>query len=924
MTPAATANASMTVPAGTRLGSYEIVSPLGAGGMGEVYRARDTRLNRDVALKVLPDAFTRDPDRLARFKREAQVLASLSHPNIAAIYGFEESGGVQALVLELVEGPTLADRLSQGPIPLDEALPIARQIAEAVESAHEHGIVHRDLKPANVKVRLDGAVKVLDFGLAKALEPRSVSGADATASPTITSPAMTGMGVILGTAAYMSPEQAKGRAADRRSDVWAFGCVLYEMLTGRRAFEGEDISDTLASVLRGEPDWTALPAGVPRSIRLLLRGCLIKDRRHRVADLSAALFVLDNHADLSAATDPSPRTTLPPPQVPVWRKAIPVAMVMIVAITAAYGGWRLKREAAPPVTRFEMALGAGNEVTGPFAWSPDGRLLAYALHGRLYLRSFDQLDATHVAGGDSPPLSSPRSPFFSADGQWLGFWESGQLKKVSVSGGAPVVLGPVRPPPSGVTWTADNTIFFGHGAEGIWRLSGNGGTPERLIALEPGQRAHRPQLLPDGRTLLFTIATTANWDEAQIVVQSLEDETRHTLVTGTDGRYLSTGHLVYAFGNRVLAVPFDPHSRTIRGGPVTAIESVHRIGQYAAFAASSSAATLAYYPSATTSAARRTLVWVNREGREETIPVPARPYREPRVSPDGTRVAVAFPDDKGNTDVWVWDLAGRTWTRVTVDANIDSEPIWTPDGQRVLFTSRRTGEIGLFSQAANGTGTAERLLQLDRQNVALPAISPDGKQVLLRYVESGSSYVLIADLETAQHRGQTPPGPRGNARPLLKTEFEEYNAEISPDGRWLAYQSNSSGAFEVYVQPFPDVESGRWTVSAAGGAEPVWSRDGRELFYRAPDGAVMHVSISPGTTWKASAPTQLFATTSHAASGAGIFRSALSRTYDISPDGQRFLMLKSEETPAQVSRAPRLVIVQNWFRELERLAIPNP
>ncbi len=907
---------------GTRLGPYEILSALGAGGMGEVYRAHDTSLGRDVAIKILPDTFAHDPERLARFEREAKTLAALNHPNIGHIYGLEASDGTKALVLELVEGPTLADRIAQGPVPLDEALPIARQIAEALEAAHEQGIIHRDLKPANVKVRDDGTVKVLDFGLAKALSGDG-SGSVATPlshSPTITNLAgMTGVGVLLGTAAYMSPEQAKGRQADKRSDVWAFGCVLYETLTCRRAFEGEDISDTLAAVLRGEPDWTALPADVPRSIRTLLTGCLAKDRRHRIADLSTALFAIDHHADLSASTPAVPLA----PHVPVWRKVMLVAILIFVAMAAAYGGWRLKRVAPPAVARFEIALGAGDTLTGPFAWSPDGTRLAYSVNDRLYLRSFDQLNATQVAGGDSPSLASPRSPFFSPDGQWLGFWEAGQLKKVSVSGGAPVTLCTVRPPPSGVTWADDNTIFFGHGVGGIWRVSGNGGTPERIIALEAGQRAHRPQLLPDGRTVLFTLAATANWDEAQIVVQSLDNGTRQTLVAGgTEGRYLTTGHLVYAFGNSLLAVPFDAASRSVSGGPVPVIEGLLRSGPYAFFAVPSRAATLAYLPAASRTQARRTLVWVDRGGREETIPAEPQSYVHPRLSPDGTRLALTFPDEKQNVDIRVWEFATRTWTRVTSEPANDGEPVWTPDGQRLIFTSLRTGVIGLFRQAANGTGTAEQLIDLNRQNSPQPAISPDGRQVLLRDSESGSSYVLIADLEPVQRGGQTSSSGEGKPRPLVKTEFEEYNAEISSDSRWLAYQSNRSGAFEVYVQPFPDVENGRWTVSTAGGAEPLWSRDGRELFYRAPSGAVMSVSIAPGSTWKASAPTQLFIATSYALSGSGDLR-GLSRTYDVSPDGKRFLMLKNADAPAQTSVAPRIVIVQNWHEELRRLVPVN-
>jgi Tol biopolymer transport system component len=913
----------MALSTGTRLGAYEIQIAIGVGGMGEVYQARDLKLDRSVALKILPESFAHDPDRLARFQREAKALAALNHPNIAIIHGFEEAHGIQALVMELVEGPTLADRIAEGPIPLDDALPIAKQIADALEAAHEQGIIHRDLKPANVKLRPDGTVKVLDFGLAKLVEvPSAARPVDVTASPTITSPAlMTGIGVLLGTAAYMSPEQAKGRPADKRSDVWAFGCVLYEMLTGARAFAGDDVSDTLAAVLRGEPDWRRLPTETPTSIRRLLRRCLEKDRKRRLSDAADARLEVDD-ALLSPTPDAQTDAT-PALRVPLWRKAIPAAAVIIVGLAAGYGGWTLKPSAPRPVARFAINLTEGDTFTAGRNWvalSPDGTRLAYAANNRLYLLEKDQLTATPIAGGQTAVLASPRNPFFSPDGQSIGFWEAGQLKKVSVSGGAPVILCAISPPPFGATWATDNTILFGDGNTGIWRVSGNGGTAERIITVDAGQRTHGPQLLPDGRTVLFTLAQSASWDEAQIVVQSLDGGTRKTVIGGgTDGRYLATGHLVYALGETVLAVPFDTTSLSIRGGPVPIIEGVRRqTGATSAPAqfAVSSEGTLAYVPLESSTPALRTLAWVDRRGREEAIPAPPRSYRQPRISLDGTRLAVVFPDEKQNVDIWVWGVAGGTWTRVTSDPDSDGEPVWTPDGQRLIFTSMRTGEISLYRQAANGTGIAERLIELNRQSSAMPGISPDGRHVVLREAESGNSYIAIVDLGPDRGR-QALPIRVGESKPLVKSEFEEYNAEISPDGRWLAYQSNRSGTFEVYVQPFPDVASGLWPVSTTGGTEPVWARDGRELFYRAPNGAVMGVSIMPGSPWKASPPTQLFAATSYTLAGVG---TGLSRTYDVSPDGRRFLMMKNSDAPTQTSTAPRIVVVQNWFEELKRLA----
>ncbi len=726
----------MALTLGARLGPYEIIAQIGAGGMGEVYRATDTNLGRDVALKVLPDTFAQDPERLARFEREAKMLASLNHSNIAIIHGFEKGLGLRALVMELVEGPTLADRLTQGAgrsahaLPIEETLAIAKQIAEALEAAHEQGIIHRDLKPSNIKLRPDGTVKVLDFGLAKAIEPTGAMASRLSESPTITTPAMTQAGVILGTAAYMAPEQAKGKPADKRSDLWAFGCVLYEMLTGARAFRGEDVSDTLAAVLRGEPDWRTLPPGTPASIRRLLRRCLEKDRKRRLSDAADARLEIDD-ALLSPASDAQADAT-PAPRGPLWRKALPVAAVIIVGVAAGYGGWALKPSAPRPVARYAITLSGADTFTPGRPWvalSPDGARLAYTANKRLYLIARDQLNATPIAGGQTTVLAGARSPFFSPDGQSIGFWEASQLKKVSVSGGAPVVLCAMPSPPYGVTWETDNTILFGLANTGIWRVSGDGGIPERIITVDAGQRAHGPQLLPGGRTVLFTLAQSASWDEAQIVVQSLDGGTRKTVIPGgTGGRYLPTGHLVYTLGETILAVPFDTTSLTTRGGPVPIVDGVLRqTGETSASAefAVSSEGTLAYVPAESAPPALRTLVWVDRQGREEAISAQPRAYRQPRISPDGTRLATVFPDDKQNVDIWVWDVAGGTWTRVTTDPHVDVEPVWTPDGQRVIFTSTRTGD--LYRQIANGTATAERFIELSRQNRAMPAISPDDR-----------------------------------------------------------------------------------------------------------------------------------------------------------------------------------------------------
>jgi serine/threonine protein kinase len=553
---------------GRSIGPYEVLESIGAGGMGHVYRARDTTLDRDVALKVLPALLMVDPDQLIRFRREAHVLASLNHPNIAAIYGFEESDGAHALVLELVEGPTLADRIAQGPIALDEALPIARQIAEALEAAHEKGVVHRDLKGANIKVRPDGTVKVLDFGLARALDSAASAGGGATASPAMTSPTVTRAGILLGTAAYMSPEQAKGRSADKRSDVWAFGCVLYEMLTGRRAFSGENVSETLTSVMRDPPDWTAWPQTVPPHIRVLVEECLQKNPRDRIADISTARFVMNER-----------RATLTPPiAMPqrAWKRA---ALVATIAGLAGFAGWSVRpsgNKAVTAVTRFSIALGEDQRFQGrpSLAISPDGTQLIYALDRQLYLRAMSELEGRPVAGTDGDPVTSPA---FSPDGQSIAFWSGSDstLKRVAVSGGRASTIcqayGPV-----GMTWGTDGLVF-GQAQHGIMRVSADGGTPEVVVGVKPGEAAYAPQVLPGGRGTLFTLTTGASLETPRLVVQTSAAAERKTLIEGaSDGRYLPSGHIVYAVEGNLFAVSFDVRRLNVTSTPVRVIEGVAR------------------------------------------------------------------------------------------------------------------------------------------------------------------------------------------------------------------------------------------------------------------------------------------------------------------------------------------------------------
>ena len=698
----------MPLTPGTTLGPYTVAAKIGEGGMGEVWQARDTKLDRDVALKVLPEAFTSDPDRLARFEREAKVLASLNHPNIGSIYGLEEAEGIRALVLELVEGPTLADRIKQGPIPIDEALPIAKQIAEALEAAHEQGVIHRDLKPANIKVKADGTVKVLDFGLAKAFQP-DASDPNMSMSPTISlTAAATQMGMVIGTAAYMSPEQARGQAVDRRADVWAFAAVLFEMLSGRRVFDGRDVSETLAAVIKSEAPWEALPSDTPATVNTVLRRCLEKEPKHRIRDIGDVQLAMEGAFETTVGTQSEPEVA---PQLQLWQRPIPLALAGLALL--GLGGlavWSLARPAPQAVTRFEVPLRAGETFTGrgrhAVAASPDGREIVYATTDGLSLRSLDQVAPVLVAGTDG----SAREPFFSADGQWIGFYAGGQLRKVATSGGAPVTLGEANNP-WGVSWGTDDMILYGQGSDGIWRVPGTSGTPEVVITMEDGEFAHGPQVLPGDEWVLFTLrpAGVGLWDAAQIVMQSLVTGERVVLIEGgRDARYVETGHLVYALNGVVFAVAFDRDARQVLGGPVPLVEGVRDTNVTGAVQFSVARnGSLVYVPGLAGGGTVVSLVWVGRDGDEERIPAPPRAYDRPRVSPDGTRVAVDIADGD-NTDVWIWDLARETLTQLTFDEGVDDFPLWTPDSARVVFRSSREGG-GLFWKAADGTGQVERL-----------------------------------------------------------------------------------------------------------------------------------------------------------------------------------------------------------------------
>ena len=877
--------------------------------MGEVYRAIDTNLKRAVAIKVLPTSVAADAERLARFQREAELLASLNHPHIAAIYGLEDADGVKALVLELVEGPTLADRIAQGPIPLDEAIPIARQIAEAVEAAHEQGIIHRDLKPANIKLRSDGTVKVLDFGLAKALDPAPAS-IDASQSPTITSPAMTRMGVIMGTAAYMSPEQARGKTVGKRSDIWAFGCVLHEMLTGRRAFEGEDISDTLANVLKIDPNWQALPAEVPAAIRALLRRCLDKDRRTRVADISTALFVLDEAAGLRGAVEgPAEVGPYVRGEVSRWRRVVPAAGALIVG-GAIVGGavWWSMRTASPAVVRTTIATTESTALVTAggvrdVAITPDGSRIVYRGTNQLLVRVLNQIEPD-VLGG----LGTPTNPFISPDGQWIGFADGQRLKKVAITGGPPVTIALVDGVLRGATWGPDGTIVFATDATvtGLQRVSAAGGEPAVLTKpdSERGDRDHLwPEFLPGGGAVLFTIYPAIGGpDNAQVAVLDLKTGASKVLVRGgSHAHYVPTGHLVYGVAGTLRAVPFDLERLEPTGTPAPVLEGVWTTPLGAANFAVAANGSLVYVAGLARPASRNTIASVDRQGRVSPLPgVPPDLYRDVRVSPDGARLALAT-----RTDVSTYEFARATLSRLTTDPAEDRSPLWTSDGQRIVFTSRRAGYLELFSRQADGTGADERLLSRAKNLIDLHADgwSPDGSHVLFTEVSPASPINQCAI-------GETPIERSSDVRVLVKSDFCNQFSALSPNRLWMAYQSNV-GREEIYVERYPELGS-KQQISTDGGVRPLWSRNGRELFFGGLDGRQMFVvPVQSGTTLVAGRPQVLF-------EAAMIAPAAGSRTYDLAPDGRFIVILRAEEKTGS-GTAPGLILVQNWFEELKRL-----
>jgi serine/threonine-protein kinase len=939
--------------AGTRLGPYEVTAQIGEGGMGQVYRATDTTLGRQVAIKILPDAFASDPERLARFEREAKTLAALNHPNIAAIYAVEAGPAVEgpaeagrhrmrALVMELVEGEDLSQRIARGAIPLDEALPIAKQIADALEAAHEQGIIHRDLKPANIKVRADGTVKVLDFGLAKAMGPaeaghhgsmgEDVRGVrlqpDLTHSPTMMSPAlMSGVGVILGTAAYMAPEQAKGRTVDKRADIWAFGCVLYEMLTGTRAFGGDDVQDTFVAIMRDEPDWARLPATLSPALATYLKRCFQKDARQRVQAIGDMRLALEGAFETTAPQTTASATVAAPRGRLAWASAA----LLVGAVVAAIGTWALTRPPTAKVQpmRFALVPAAAQALAvqgfdRDLVLSADGTHIVYVAgsDAQLMVRAIDQLDATPLRG-----TTGARHPFLSPDGRWVGFFTGagGEMRKVSIAGGPALPLCPIVQGPRGASWGPDDTIVFATNdtSTGLLRVSAAGGEPKVLTTPDTarGEADHVfPSVLPNGRAVLFTITASGASETAQVAVLDLTTGHYKTLIHGgSQAEYVDPGYLVYAVAGTLRAVRFDPAKLEVVSDPVPVVESVTTLEDGAAEFSISRTGALVYVPGGATGVTR-SLVWVTRQGHENPIAAaPPRAYAHPRLSPDGTRVAVDIADQQN--DIWIWDLTRQTLARLTDAPALDQYPVWTPDSRRIIFGSARAGATNLFWQAADNTGTVERLTTSPNTQVPT-SISPDGTRLIVRETVPKTGFDLrVLAIDPSAPLGvsrATPPGTGRSAtapgasprqtEPLVQTTFVEDNGELSPDGRWLAYQSGESGRPQISVRPFPNVDSGHWTISTTGGTKPLWARSVKELYYLALDGVMMAVPIQGTPAFSAGNPTKLFDTRYYAAGNA--------RTYDVSRDGQKFLMIKDAGgDPA--STPTGIVVVLNWTEELK-------
>ncbi|MGA9885002.1 MAG: protein kinase [Candidatus Acidiferrales bacterium] len=906
----------MTLATGTKIGAYEILAAIGAGGMGEVYRARDAKLGRDVALKVLPEAFARDSERMARFQREAKLLASLNHPNIAAIYGFEDSGLTHALVMELVEGPTLADRIASAPIPIDEALRIARQICEALEYAHERGIVHRDLKPANIKISRDDSVKILDFGLAKAIEG-DASSLNMSNSPTLTRMA-TMQGVLLGTAAYMSPEQAKGRPVDRRADIWAFGCVLYEMLTGKMAFTGETVTDTLAAVIRAEPDWSQLPAATPARVRVLLQRCLQKDAKQRLQAIGDARISLEDA--LSGAPEPTSAGAAPV-AAPPWRRALPWAVAACLAVALAALGWAYAHNVSAPapaeLTRFEIPV--PRKVTlasdDAFALSPDGRQLAFFSTGadgvqRIWVRPLDSLQARSLPGSES--TAAAPWLFWSPDSRRIAFSTAGKLKTIDVSSGTTETLCDTPALVFGGSWNRAGVIIFGQYGGGLMRISANGGPASQLTAPDPSRDVDfYPSFLPDGRHFIYLRAST-NPAHSGVYIGSLDakpaaQSSKRLVATAYGPVYVpfsapGFGQLLFLTSDGTLmAQPFDARRLELTGEPVPVAEQIGSLLSYGYFSASTNGVLV--YKTGVGGVSR--LTWFDRQGKNLGTAGEPGAYDTISLSPDGTRAIVSRADDPSHMNVetlWLVDFARGTSTRFTFGSSSATLGIWSPHGNRIIFASNRSGRLDLYQKLASGVTGAEVLLKSSDDKWPT-SWSRDGHFLLYQLSNGKASRkpdLWVLPLE-------------GDKKPFLfeSTGSDSDDGQFSPDGHLIAYLSNESGRDDIYVRTFSPATTattantgGKWLISTAGGTEPRWRGDGKELYYLAPDDMLMAVDISENPVFSAGVPKPLFQAPQH-------LLWVSENHWDVTRDGKRFLFA------AQSTEAP-FTVVLNWQAALKQ------
>jgi eukaryotic-like serine/threonine-protein kinase len=893
---------------GTRLGPYEVARAIGAGGMGEVYRARDTRLDRVVAIKVLPAHLADRSEARERFEREARIVASLNHPHICALFDIGQQDGINYLVMEYLEGETLAQRLVRGPLPLEQVLQYAIEISDALDKAHRKGVTHRDLKPGNIMLTKTGT-KLLDFGLAKLKQEAAPANLPLSQLPTADEP-LTAKGSIVGTLQYMAPEQLEGKEVDARADIFAFGAVVYEMATRKKAFGGDSQASVISAIMSSDPPpMSSLQPMTPPALDRVVKKCLRKEPEER---WQIARDVTD---ELKWIAEGSSQAGLSAPAAAVknvrglWRRAIVMvpASLLLGAVVTGLAVLNFKAPLPQPVTRATINLPPGQQLVGlengpVVALSPDGTHLAYVARKggiqQLYLRAMDNPEAKPIPGTEGA-----FEPFFSPDGQWLGFFAGQKLKKVSVSGGAPLILGDATFP-RGADWGSQGIIIFGPSTNGaLQQVPVAGGTPQALTHLEKRDASHRwPEFLPGGKTVLFAASPTAiTFTNAQVAVQSLGTGERRDLIQGgLNPRYAPSGHLVYAQGGSLMAVPFDPQRLEVAGTGVPVVEGVLQSPITGAAQYSFSSRGSLVYVSGGVQSARSKLVWVSRSGVEQPLAAPAHAYLAPHLSPDGRRVAVGITES--DAQIWVYDLPRETLTRFTFEGNYNPIPVWTPDGKRIAFESNMEGQFNIFWQLADGSGGLERLTTSDYIQVPM-SWSPDGR--LLAFFEINP----VTQRDIWVLRMGEPSASSGQVRktePFLRTQFDEGAPRFSPDGRWLAYISNESGRFEIYVQPYPG-PGGKWQISTDGGTEPVWNPNGRELFYRSGD-KMMAVDIATQPSFTAGRPRMLFE---------GPYEPALFPIpdYDVSPDGQRFLMLK----PSEEEGAPTQInVVLNWFEELKQ------